>query len=1119
MHTCFKYLLKVSLLYVFLFNSYSNFGQTENLFINNFQLKKIGDNQIFDITHDSNGLMLFANSKGILSFDGINWQVIKTPDIPLSFSEQTETGLIFVACNNNFGYISKNDTGCYLYHSIFENSIKDGIKSGTFNKVLVNKNHVYFCSRESVYKVSKDDLKIENHWCSDTTNFSGFFIFKDEFYINIENKGLHVIRNDSLRKIPNTSIFADKEILFGLTFDFKYCLLGTNDNKLLLFNGEKIFPYDIKDKEFLEQSILVGGKELSEEEIVLSTLIGGCIIVKKKWGETLQTINYQTGLPDEEIFSMGIDANQGLWISHGFGLSRVDLFVPIFNYSLYSDLKGNPISVCVFNDTIYTATSEGVFYLSQQKQFQEKEVLVKKSRKVYKTKKAEEEVKDEEKSKKEKRLFWFFRKKKDKNKPKSLVSKDKRKEQLRSVSNKYYYVKKTIQKLLNVNYVYKKVEDLNEKCKQLVSFKNHLLAVTNTGLYDIVDNKASIIKSDIYIYSIVSSPNDSLFYIGTDNGLYSVKYVKDEWLINHCFSNIENDVYSLVFDNGNNNLWIGSINVAFKLTLDSTFLPLENKPYFFDNEFSEQVIIGKLNNKPYFFLPSGIYYYDNDADTIIRDEKLSKEIDESRYVFSVDGETMINDGKNWQVPVIIQNINPLSVYFINLFNDIRNFYIDKNQIWIIDNNSIYKLSQAKKDKISEKFTVYISSIKDSRGEKFPLKDIKLDYTNNSVELNLSAPFFINPENTTYQYFISGLMNSWSEWSTNSIIKLPFIPDGRYLIQIRAKNVLGYLSETKSIEIYVKPPFWKEIWFYSCVFLVIIIAIYLLIKKRERKLIKEKELLEEEVRKRTIKIEKQKKEITDSIKYAKRIQSAALPPEELIQQHLPEHFVLFKPRDIVSGDFYWMKQINNYTVITAADCTGHGVPGAFMSMLGMALLNEIVRDESVTQANQVLNKLRAEIKLALRQTGKEGEAKDGMDIALCVIDKENMKLQYAGAYNPLYLYRKKSGHSELIETKADKMPIGIHMKEKSFTNHEIDIQENDVIYIFSDGFIDQFGGWDEISIKKGGVKFKSKRFKKLLEDINDKKMSEQKEILNNTIEQWKGTNDQVDDILIIGIKIK
>ncbi len=1130
-----KLLVKAILVYILLLNAFMSLSQTANLFINNFRLEKSGDNQIFDITHDNNGLMLFANSKGILSFDGTKWQIINTPDIPLSFSNQTNKGFIFVACNNNFGYVSRNDTGCYVYHSISDNytSFSNKTVSGNFKKVVINNDDIYFYSQYCIYKVNNDDLKVEKCWQSDTSMFTGFFNFKGNIYLNIKNQGLHIIINDALKKIPNTSIFKDKEILFGFPFDFKYYLLGIDDNQLLLFDGTKIFSYEIKDKDFLYQSILVGGKELSDDKFVLSTLIGGCIVIKKKWGETLQSINYQTGLPDDEIFSLGLDANNGLWISHGFGLSRVDLALPICNFSLYPNLQGNIMSVINFNNTIYVATSEGLFYLAEQKQFEEQEVLIKKTQRIRKPKKAEELAKSqsaEEEKKKERRLFWLFRRSKKKDKPKSLVplgkdiTKDKKQqkniEQFQSVAKRYVYIKKKINKLLSVYHVYKKVEHLDEKCKQIVRFKNHLLVTTNTGLYDIVDNKAIPVKSDIYIYCIIPSSKENLFYIGTVRGLFSAQYIENEWVIKHYFKDINKDIYSIIFDNVNNHLWLGTVNTAYKVTLDTTSLPVDYKPYIFNNEFTEQVITGRLNNETYFFLPSGIFHYDDETDTIIKNIKLSNEIDKSRYVFSIDGTAMINDGTSWHVPEIIRNINPLSVNFINLFKDIRNFYIENNNIWIIDNNSLYELNQSEKGKGFENFTVYFNKITNNQGERYSIKDISLDYKNNSLELSLCAPFFINPQNTVYQYYISGLMNSWSEWSTNSIITLPFIPDGRHSIQIRAKNVLGFLSDTKSLTIYVEPPLWKTVWFYSLVSLIIIIAIYLLIKIRERKLIKAKELLEEEVRIRTVKIEKQKKDITDSIKYAKRIQTAALPPGELIQQYLPEHFVLFKPRDIVSGDFYWMKQINKYTVITAADCTGHGVPGAFMSMLGMALLNEIVRDKSVTHANQVLNRLRAEIKLALRQTGKEGEAKDGMDIALCVIDKENMKLQYAGAYNPLYLFRKTSDKLELIETKADKMPIGIHLKEKSsFTNHEIDIKENDIIYIFSDGFIDQFGGYDDEAIKRGGVKFKSRRFKELLLEINDKEMSEQKEILNNTIEQWKGSNDQVDDILVIGIKVK
>ncbi len=256
------------------------------------------------------------------------------------------------------------------------------------------------------------------------------------------------------------------------------------------------------------------------------------------------------------------------------------------------------------------------------------------------------------------------------------------------------------------------------------------------------------------------------------------------------------------------------------------------------------------------------------------------------------------------------------------------------------------------------------------------------------------------------------------------------------------------------------------------------------------------------------IVKQKEEITDSIKYAKRIQTAILPSAELASQILPDYFILFRPRDIVSGDYYWMNKVGNKVIIVAADCTGHGVPGAFMSMLGVSFLNEIVNKNHELIPAEILNQLRAAVKRTLGQTGKEGEAKDGMDIALCVLDTTTMELQYAGAYNPLYVYR----NSELLEYKADKMPIGIYVREKeSFTNNVIALEKGDTFYIFSDGYVDQFGG-------ETGGKFKTKAFKELLSQIQDKTMAEQREILNTTIDNWRGKIDQIDDIIVLGVRV-
>jgi serine phosphatase RsbU (regulator of sigma subunit) len=260
------------------------------------------------------------------------------------------------------------------------------------------------------------------------------------------------------------------------------------------------------------------------------------------------------------------------------------------------------------------------------------------------------------------------------------------------------------------------------------------------------------------------------------------------------------------------------------------------------------------------------------------------------------------------------------------------------------------------------------------------------------------------------------------------------------------------------------------------------------------------------------INKQKNEILDSITYAKKIQDAMLPPEQYFHEILNDVFILFKPRDIVSGDFFWIKHVNQYVILAAADCTGHGVPGAFMSLLGISFLNEIVQRREITQANQVLNELRKQIRNSLRQHGQAEESKDGIDMAVCVIDEKNKTLQYSGANNPLYLIRDKNGAPELTEFKADRMPVGYYPgRFKTFTNKDIQLEYGDVFYLFSDGFFDQKGGTE-------GKKFLSKNFKELLIKIHQEPMREQKNILDKTIKDWMGDNSQIDDILVIGVRV-
>jgi len=258
---------------------------------------------------------------------------------------------------------------------------------------------------------------------------------------------------------------------------------------------------------------------------------------------------------------------------------------------------------------------------------------------------------------------------------------------------------------------------------------------------------------------------------------------------------------------------------------------------------------------------------------------------------------------------------------------------------------------------------------------------------------------------------------------------------------------------------------------------------------------------------------QKKKITDSIQYAQRIQTAVLPPVSIIEKVLPEHFILFRPRDIVSGDFYWMTEKEGILIIAAVDCTGHGVPGAFMSMLGVAFLNDIVNKITINKhirslhANEILDQLRNHVITSLHQSDKLNESKDGMDMALCIVDFENKQLQYAGAHNPVYIIRK----GQLTQYEADRMPIGIYKNSSNgFKNQDIALEKDDQIYIFSDGYYDQFGGSNRL-------KMFSANFRKYLIEISSKPMAEQKKLLSDFYDNWKGPNEQVDDVLVIGFK--
>ncbi len=395
-------------------------------------------------------------------------------------------------------------------------------------------------------------------------------------------------------------------------------------------------------------------------------------------------------------------------------------------------------------------------------------------------------------------------------------------------------------------------------------------------------------------------------------------------------------------------------------------------------------------------------------------------------------------------------------------------------------------------------------------------NLVLPYHQNHISFHYIGLYYSNPGKVKYRYKLEGLRGSkWSPPVNKLETEYPGLPPGDYTFLVTASNGSGTWSpEPARYPFAITPPFWQTWWFYLVCLVIITLVIIFYVKYRERKLKQERDRLDHLVKERTkevvkqkVEIEEKNEQITSSIKYAQRIQQALLPAKGYLDEHLSDHFVLFKPRDIVSGDFYWANKKNNHLVFVAADCTGHGVPGAFMSMLGISFLDEIVIKNDIITSDSILNELRSHVITALKQKGEANEAKDGMDMALCSLDLTNNTLEFSGANNPLYLIR----GGELMESKADKMPVAIYAKMKPFQKDTFELRKGDTLYIFSDGYVDQFGGPD-------GRKFMKKNFKNLLIDIHNKPMKEQHDILDETIKDWMNGEHQLDDMVVMGVKI-
>lgn len=655
---------------------------------------------------------------------------------------------------------------------------------------------------------------------------------------------------------------------------------------------------------------------------------------------------------------------------------------------------------------------------------------------------------------------------------------------------------------------------------------------------------------------------DTVFYLGGRKGLF--KFYNGD-LEQYLPEEIKEEVWSITKVK-KGKLWVGTDKGA--LILDGSSVEYFNETHGFVKGRVRKILEDK-DGFLWFATEEGLYRYDfkkfdriTTKDGLSADNIYSLLIDKNDmlWVGTAKGIQKVNINKYNKTGEIEIEKYAKQEGFIGVECNMNAAFEDsKGKLWFgtVKGVTVLNPSLEIKNKLEpqthitnvrlefEKFNYLQYSDSIDKQSELPI-NLVLPYAKNHLSFDFIANSFVITSKVRYQYMLEGLDKKWLPITNKTEAVYPHIPEGTYTFKVKAMNNDGvWNEEPQTFKFTILAP-WYRTWWAILIYIVIVVSGFLAYTKyRTAALQRQKQILEEQVVERTAEVVKEKekveainkqvllqnevieeknKEITDSINYAKGIQDAILPHEDKVKKHLPNSFILFRPKDIVSGDFYWMEEKDDVVYFTAADCTGHGVPGAFVSMVGVNGLNRSVNGFALRKPSDMLNKLRDLVEETFRKR------KDGMDIGLCAVNFKTKTLEYAGANNPLWVIRKKGlpplivnneeietkigdDFCDLYEVKADKQPVGAFEAATPFTNNEIKLEEGDALYVFSDGYPDQFGG-------PKGKKFMSKSMKKLLIDLYNKSMDEQKEVLNKSIEEWmeEGNVEQIDDICVFGVKI-
>jgi hypothetical protein len=791
------------------------------------------------MTQDAQGVMYFATKAGILEFDGRDWELLQVQSAVYSI-EITRAGEIFWSGAKGFGKIATDQHGFQQAVTLSDSSTQDVFQS------IVSGDIVYFLSDNAIYTYDTKQRKPSKFTLGDDDNaFIKMFELFDVIYANTE-KGILKIQGG---KLVTANLNLSSEVVFYSRIDDDY-VVGTADNKIYTCTKSLNFRQIVfQDQSYVDASVIISGSWLNRQLLVLGTLRGGVIFLNPINGKTQEVINYSTGLPDNEVFTLMIDVTQNVWVAHDYGFTMIAPFMPINSFSHYQGLQGNLLCAYSSQNTVYVGTSLGAFKLEKVDLYDELVYYVNVEIKepAGKTNKSKtpagktEEVKQEdikeadEKAKNESKkggLFSFLRRKnRDKDKlPDSKVAESKTNETTETKADaknkvtptpstpaqpKFRREKRTEKILRSSHFVFKKVDGIDAKINHLVEINGKLIASGLSGVYEINGLIAKPILEEPVRFVYPIEQKNLLIASTYNNGVRSFEINGTKARETHFAAAIDDQIH-YIFEGTEHELWLCGLENIYRAEMGDSLMRIQSIESLEKN--SDKTIGIVWQGEVLLVNPDGFYAFNRTSNDVIRVDSLPSPAQH----FAHGGNILYRDVHGWRV--LGSNDEKRNLQLLNIFENLRFITEDKDprNLWLISGtNELYKFYSERATPYENGFPLFLKAVFNQDRTWVNRQEIEMDQEHSSVKFKVVQPDFINPQAVEFRYFLEGMQTGWTEWSvSHDVIDFPYLPNGEYTLQVQAKNIFGKITELEPVYFEVLPPYWKRSWFYALEFAAI-----------------------------------------------------------------------------------------------------------------------------------------------------------------------------------------------------------------------------------------------------------------------------------------------------------